>query len=103
MISRHWRALARVDRADDYETHLRSATFPALRKIAGFVDASILKRTLAGGIEFLVVTRWDSLSAIEKFTGADVEIAVVPPNVREMMLEYDGRARHYEVVDADPR
>ena len=101
MISRQWRGLARTDRASAYEEHLRAETFPALRDIEGFVDAVILKRAVTKGIEFLIVTRWDSMAAIEKFSGADVEAAVVPDNVRQMMLEFDQRVRHYEVVDDD--
>ena len=80
-------------------TPLRTETFPALRKIEGFIDAAILRRAVPGGIEFLIVTRWSSMGAIEKFAGADVEVAVVPNNVQQMMLEYDRRVRHYEVVD----
>ena len=50
-------------------------------------------------MEFLVVTRWESLDAIVKFAGADAEAAVVPPHVQSMMIEYDQRVRHYEVVE----
>jgi heme-degrading monooxygenase HmoA len=78
--------------------HLRSETFPALRKIPGFVDASILSRTLATGVEFQIITRWESIDAIVKFAGADPERSVVPAQVEEMMLEYDSRATHFEVV-----
>ena len=45
MISRQWRGLAREDQARNYLKHLRTETFPALRKLPGFVDASILSRT----------------------------------------------------------
>jgi heme-degrading monooxygenase HmoA len=99
MISRHWRGLARIDAAAAYESHLRTETLPALRLISGFVDAAMLRRVLPRGIEFLVVTRWESMAAIESFAGVDVEAAVVPENVRAMMLEYDQRVRHYEVVE----
>jgi hypothetical protein len=51
VISRQWRGLARSERALDYIRHLRGETFPALRKISGFIDASILTRTLAAGVE----------------------------------------------------
>lgn len=98
MISRQWRGLARAEHASSYERHLRNETFPSLRDIEGFVDASILKRTLPNGIEFLVVTRWSSMAAIEKFAGKDVEAAVVPDKVQAMMIEYDRRVRHYDVV-----
>ncbi len=99
MISRHWRGLARPNLAAAYVRHLQTQTFPAIRELAGFVGASILRRDLPEGVEFVVVTRWQSLDAIRTFAGADAEAAVVPPQVRDMMIEYDRRARHYEVVE----
>ena len=99
MISRQFRALAHPNRAHDYVEHLRTETFPALRKIPGFVDASILSRPFRPGVEFLIITRWDSMDAIAAFAGADPEAAVVPAKAAEMMLEYDRRVRHFEVVD----
>ena len=93
MIARQWRGLAHVGRAADYAAHLRDETFPALRAIDGFVDATLLRRDAPPGVEFVVVTRWRSLAAIERFAGADVEAAVVPDHVRAMMLEYDERVR----------
>jgi heme-degrading monooxygenase HmoA len=99
MICRQWRGLAKPESASAYVEHLQAETFPALRGIEGFVDASILKRTLPNGIEFLIVTRWTSMAAIQKFAGADVEAAVVPVKVQAMMLEFDRRVRHYEVAE----
>jgi heme-degrading monooxygenase HmoA len=101
MISRQWRGLARPERAQDYVRHLRTETFPQLRRIAGFVDASILTREVAAGVEFLVVTRWESLEAIRDFAGLDAQTAVVPEEVQRMMLEYDRRVRHYQVVEQE--
>jgi heme-degrading monooxygenase HmoA len=99
LIERHWRALARREHANEYVAHLRRDTFPQLERIAGFVGASILRRDVGNGIEFLVVTRWNSLQAIQAFAGQDAELAVVPLNVQRMMLEYDARARHYERIE----
>jgi len=99
MISRQWRGLARPSRAGDYVEHLRTDTFPQLRKIAGFVDASVLRRQVDQGVEFLVVTRWASLPAIRQFAGKDAETAVVPPQVQAMMIEYDRTVRHYEILE----
>ena len=82
----------------DYIKHLRSEAFPGLRKIPGFVDGSILSRQVSGGVEFLIVTRWDSLDAIAKFAAADIEAAVVTPEGAAMMIDYDQRVRHYEVL-----
>ena len=98
MIARHWRGVAHASRAHDYEQHLRVETFPSLARIPGFVDAAILRRSVDNGIEFLIVTRWQSIDAIRKFAGADPEAAVVPPSVEAMMVDYDRRVTHYEVV-----
>jgi len=38
------------------------------------------------------------LEAIQVFSGADIEAAVVPPVAQAMMVEFDRRAAHYEVV-----
>ena len=99
MISRQWRGLAKRSYADSYVEHLREDTFPKLGKIPGFVDASILRRNLDQGVEFLIVTRWSSMKAIEQFTGRDADIAVVPEKVQEMMIDYDRTVRHYQVLD----
>ena len=99
MIARHWRGLVKRERADAYIEHLQSQTLPELVQLAGFLDAKVLRRDLPQGVEFLVVTIWASLDAIRAFAGADVESAVVPPKAREMMIEYDRTARHYDVVD----
>jgi hypothetical protein len=98
MISRHWRGLARSNQAQNYVEHLRTETLPALRALPGFVSASILSRSFADGIEFLVVTQWRALDDILQFSGADLDAAVVPPEVVQMMLDYDRRVKHYEVV-----
>ncbi|MBE7366204.1 antibiotic biosynthesis monooxygenase family protein [Ramlibacter pallidus] len=98
MISRQWRGLAKSSRADAYVEHLHAETFPAIRALPGFQGASILRRALPEGVEFLVVTQWASLEAIRAFAGDAVDVAVVPEKVQEMMVDYDRVVRHYEVV-----
>lgn len=99
MIARYWRGLVKRERADAYVEHLQSDTLPQLVQLAGFQDAKVLRRDLPQGVEFLVVTFWESLDSIRAFAGNDVESAVVPPKARDMMIEYDLKSRHFEVVD----
>jgi heme-degrading monooxygenase HmoA len=99
MIARHWRGITKREFADAYVEHLHAETFPQLVQLPGFHDASILRRDVEQGVEFLVVTVWKSLDAIRSFAGNDPQSAVVPMKVQQMMIEYDRRARHYEVVD----
>ena len=99
MISRQWRGLAKMGAGPAYIKHLRDETFPALRQLPGFVGASILSRSQARGIEFLVVTRWRSMEDIASFAGSDPEAAVVPAKVADMMVEYQQRAEHFEMIE----
>jgi len=99
MISRQWRGLVKATRSEDYVQHLRTETFPALSKLPGFVRATIHRRHLPDGVEYVVVTEWASLESIRQFAGDEAERAVVPAVAREMMLEYDQFARHYEIVE----
>ncbi len=98
MISRHWRGIAKLEQADDYIEHLRSETLPRLSRISGFAGVSVLRRRVRRGVEFLVVTNWVSIDAIERFSGRQTENAVVPQAVHEMMVDYDRTVRHYEML-----
>jgi heme-degrading monooxygenase HmoA len=99
MIERHWKGVARKELAHRYEEHLRAETFVQLPAIAGFAGARILRREVDAGTEFLIITVWDSLEPIRQFAGEDVETAVVPAVVRDMMVAFDARVRHYELVE----
>jgi len=97
MISRHWKGTAKPQEAENYIKHLETDTFPRLSKIKGFIRAYILTRRLNRGTEFLIVTIWESMDAIEAFAGPAADKAVVPGEVQAMMIEYDTKVVHYEV------
>ena len=99
MISRHWRGVARASEAEHYVRHLQREIFPKFTRISGFVSASILRRPIAAGVEFVIVTTWQSMDAVRQFSGDAGDAAVVPPVVQAMMVEYDRTVAHYEVVD----
>ena len=102
MISRHWKGLCKREDAGRYVEHLKRETFPQLATLPGFVRATILRRELADGTEFQVVSVWQSLAAIEAFAGRSVEGAVVPAAVQAIMLSYDQSVAHYEVAHTFP-
>ena len=98
MIARHWRGLVKRDRAAAYIEHLQSETLPQLVQLAGFHDAKVLRRDLPQGVEFLVLTIWESLDSIRAFAGDEVDTAVVPDAAQGMMVRYDRVVRHFEIV-----
>jgi heme-degrading monooxygenase HmoA len=98
MIARLWRGVAVGGNADAYQRHATNTVFPALRDIAGHRGAYLLKRAMGGRTEFLAVTIWDSMDAVRSFAGTDPETAIVEPEARAVLAEFDNFARHYEVV-----
>lgn len=97
MIERHWKGVSRAGEADNYISHLMTDTFPKVSAIPGFIRASILTRTADAGIEFLIITVWESFDAIKQFAGEEADMAVVPLVVQKMMVTYDMNVSHYEV------
>jgi heme-degrading monooxygenase HmoA len=99
MISRHWKGIVKPGKEEEYLRYFRNVTFPKVAKIEGFIRASILKRDVERGTEYLVVTVWESLDAIRRFAGETADQAVIPPEVDAVMLEYETVVHHYEVTD----
>jgi heme-degrading monooxygenase HmoA len=98
MISRHWRGVVKREESENYISHLQMNTFPQLAHIPGFVSASILSRSTERGVEFVILTTWDSMEAIRQFAGELADMAVVPPVAQAMMVEYDKKVVHYEIA-----
>ena len=102
MILRHWKGIARVEEADNYIRYLETETFPQVSTIEGFVKAKILTRNVEQGVEFLIISIWESIESIKQFAGEVADKAVVPPHVQAMMVEFDDFATHYEIARTYP-
>jgi heme-degrading monooxygenase HmoA len=99
MIIREWRGRASLSRADEYPRHFREKVVPELRHVPGFAGAGLSRRQLGDRLEFLVLTRWQSMDAVRAFAGDDVETAVVEPGAVAALIEFDTSVHHYEVVE----
>ena len=99
MISRVWRGwTARAD-ADAYEAFLRDELFPQVRRLGGFRGAHILRRDAGEEVEFVTVTRFESLDAVRSFAGDDYETPVIEPRARDLLSRFEEHADHYETVE----
>jgi heme-degrading monooxygenase HmoA len=99
MILREWRCRASRDNADAYPRHFRGNVAPELGGIRGFLGAKLLRRYHGDTIEYLVLTRWESMEAIQAFAGDDAGKAVVEPGAVEALVDYDRRVQHYTLVE----
>jgi heme-degrading monooxygenase HmoA len=70
-----------------------------LRALPGFLGAYLSKRPIGDRIEFLVLTRWQSLDAIRAFAATDPEKAVVEPGAVAALVDFDATVQHYEVLE----
>ena len=100
MVVRFWSARTTPAQAQVYLQHFSSEVLPALRKFAGYVSSSVLARPAESAVEILVMTVWQSNSAIDAFAGPDREAAVVAPEAAALLTDYDRRVRHFEVAVA---
>ena len=102
-ILRIWRGLATAERAGDYIRHVAQKVFPQLDSIPGFKGAYLLRRSVESGVEFLVLTMWESMGAVRSFAGLKPERAVVEPPARAALSEFDVIVAHYAIVSASVR
>jgi heme-degrading monooxygenase HmoA len=98
MIVRLWRGQATHATADAYFHHVTETVFPSLKALVGHCGAWLLRREVDGHTEFLALTLWDSVEAIRAFAGDDIGVAIVEPEARAVLSDFDAFARHYEVA-----
>jgi heme-degrading monooxygenase HmoA len=101
MIARFWTAKTSKDHAPVYADHLKNHVLATLREVEGYVGARLLEREADDGVEVVVITFWRSLDSVRKFAGDDIERAVVSDEIVPLLLYYDQRVRHYDVVVED--
>jgi heme-degrading monooxygenase HmoA len=103
MVERVWSARASSpDGAAAYAEYFRRVVMPELAAVPGYRGARLLQRRLAGAIEIVVATEWDSLDVIRGFAGDDLERAVVHDEAAALFIDYDRTVRHFDVVCDDP-
>jgi heme-degrading monooxygenase HmoA len=98
VITRLWRGWAPADRAHQYVRHYRSEVLPALRGVAGFKGARLLRRTTGDETEFVSLTFFDDLDAVRAFAGPHYETAVVADEARQVLVRFDDHVGHYETA-----
>ena len=101
---RTWSATADAEGAGNYSRYFTGTLLPELRKLPGFKGAYLLHRDLDGDgtVELTAHTLWESPEVIRAFAGDDITVAIVEPEARAMLLDFDRTATHRRVA-ADAR
>ena len=98
MIIRSWRALAKTEKEAAYLAHFRGEVLPRLRQLAGFRGATLLRHAQKAGVELIVLTRWESMQAMQAFAGQDCHLAVVADEAQPCFHSYEPTVTHHEVI-----
>jgi heme-degrading monooxygenase HmoA len=101
MIARTWTARASLAGAEAYAEFFNVTLTPELATIEGHRGSMVLRHPMGDDdVLITVVTFWESMAAIGRFAGATPELAVVEPEARSVLVSFDERVRHHEVVVA---
>ena|SRR5688572_16725689 len=100
MIARIWHGWTTPGNAEKYEVLLKGEVFKGIqsRQIGGFQSIELLRRSDAEAVEFVTLMKFDSIEAVREFAGEDYEAAVVPDEAKALLLSFDARSQHYEIL-----
>jgi uncharacterized protein YciI/heme-degrading monooxygenase HmoA len=100
-VLRQWSARTSESQLPKYLDHFSKNVLPELRRVNGYLGATVSVRRLGDEAEILVVTSWRSLESIRNFAGPDLEAAVVAPEAAALLTNFDGRVRLFEIALSD--
>ena len=98
MIVRKWHGRTPTAKADAYAALMNRLAIPDYRAIPGNLAVHILRRDDGEVAHFITFTRWESLSAIEKFAGTPVDQAKYYFEDRDFLLEFEPSVQQWEVT-----
>ncbi len=78
--------------------YLEESGLKAYRSTPGNRGVYVLRRVEGGKADFVLISLWESMDAVRKFAGPDVERAVYYPRDRDFLLEFEPKVAHYEVL-----
>ncbi len=99
MIARIWHGVTTAAQADEYVEFLKRTGLPDYAATAGNRGVYLLRKIEGDQAHFLTLTFWDSVEAIQKFAGDNVEKAKYYPDDAQFLLELEPFVQHYEVLN----
>ncbi len=97
-IARIWHGRTLTSKANEYYDYLKEAGIKKIEAIPGNLGVQVFRRTTGNITEFTVISYWDSLDAIRKFAGNDIEKTRFLPRDKEYLLELEPNVKHFEVL-----
>jgi len=100
-ILRRWSARTTEAQLPKYLDHFSKNVLPELRRVPGYLGATVSHCRLESEVEIAVETTWHSLDSIRNFAGPNLESAVVAGEAAALLTDFDRRAHHFEIAVSD--
>jgi heme-degrading monooxygenase HmoA len=101
MIARIWRGATKAEDGETYLRYLHETGLRAFRETPGNVGAYCLRRVVGGRAEFQIVSLWESLDAVRRFAGDEIDRAVFYDEDERFLVERENSVAHFDVVYRD--
>jgi hypothetical protein len=100
-IKRIWHGWTTPENADRYAALLNREVFPGIeaKGIAGYRGITLLRRDLPEAVEFVTIMEFDRIDDVIAFQGRDYEKCYVPDAARAVLMRWEERSAHYELVE----
>jgi heme-degrading monooxygenase HmoA len=100
MIARIWHGRTPAEKADAYFDFLNTSGIPDYKATDGNRGVYALRRLdeEANEVHFLLLTLWDSVAAIKRFAGDEIDVARYYDEDKDFLLEFEPNVTHYEVL-----
>ena len=97
MIVRVFRARVHPGKEDEFERFVLEKGVPMVKAQEGCTDLTIGRSRWTEQPEFVVVTHWRSVDALQAFAGPDWQRAVIEPEEEHMLAQVS--CDHYETIE----
>lgn len=100
VVAREWKGRVKPERDAEYYPYLLEGV-KKIRSVPGSLGVEVMRRSEEGGVQYTVISYWESREAIKAFAGEDIEKPHHLPRDREFLLEVPTRVLHYDVTYTD--
>ena len=96
-IMRLWHGEVAIEKADEYEKFMIDRAAPDYGSVEGLIKLYFQRKDEEKKAHFLLVTLWDSINSVNKFTGDNPELAKYYPEDDDFLLEKEKYVSMYKV------
>ncbi len=100
MIARVWHGVVPAEKAEGYAEYLAHSDLGVrgYQAIRGNRGAALLRRAEGQVVHFLLISYWESASAVREYAGPDMERAQYFTYDLECLVDPEPTVAHYEVL-----